>query len=183
GGPATAKEGWLEEFLDFCEECHLPADFVSTHHYPNDVLWYEDQDTETQLAHSRRGILREWAQGALRQARGRPLYYTEWNCSSNPRFGLQDESYAAAFAIKTVLEMVGLVEGYSFWTFTDIFEENYFPSVPFHGGFGLLNLHGIPKPSYHAFALLHRVGRQILPVDGNHETVDAWVLPRPGSAV
>ena len=36
------------------------------------------------------------------------------------------------------------------WTFTDIFEENYFPSVPFHGGFGLLNLHGVAKPVYRA---------------------------------
>jgi beta-xylosidase len=35
-------------------------------------------------------------------------------------------------------------------TFSDIFEENYFPSVPFHGGFGLLNLHGIAKPTYRA---------------------------------
>src|SRR5262249_11385384 len=31
GGPATAKEEWLTEFLDFCERNDLPADFVSTH--------------------------------------------------------------------------------------------------------------------------------------------------------
>ena len=45
----------------------------------------------------------------------------------------------------------GLVQGYSYWTFSDIFEENYFASLPFHGGFGLLNIHGIPKPAYRAF--------------------------------
>jgi xylan 1,4-beta-xylosidase len=182
GGPATAKEEWLEEFLDFCALHRLPADFVSTHHYPNDVLWYENQDTETQLANSRRGILREWGLQAHARARGRPLYYTEWNCSSNPRFPLQDEPYAAAFAVKAVLEMAGLVECYSFWTFSDIFEENYFPSVPFHGGFGLLNLHGIPKPVYHAFALLHRLGNELLPVEGQHPTVDAFVVRGAGSA-
>lgn len=55
-------------------------------------------------------------------------------------------------------EANGLVDGYAFWTFTDIFEENYFPSVPFHGGFGLLNLHGIPKPTYRAYELFHRLG-------------------------
>jgi xylan 1,4-beta-xylosidase len=75
-----------------------------------------------------------------------------------------------------VMEAAGLVEGYSFWTFSDIFEENYFPSVPFHGGFGLTNLHGIPKPAYRAFELLHRLGTERLPVDGAHETVDAWVV-------
>jgi xylan 1,4-beta-xylosidase len=182
GGPATAKEEWLEEFLDFCGQNNLPADFVSTHHYPNDVLWYENQDTETQLANSRRGILREWMFQARRRARDKPLYYTEWNCSSNPRYPPQDEPYAAAFAVKTVLEAAGLVDCYSFWTFSDIFEENYFPSVPFHGGFGLLNVHGVPKPTYRAFELLHRLGAERLAVAGRHPTVDAWVVRRPGAA-
>jgi xylan 1,4-beta-xylosidase len=104
-------------------------------------------DTESELAGSRRGILRDWAAAARQQSRGRPLLYTEWNVSSNPRNGRQDEPYAAAFAVKSALEVSRLVEAYSFWTFTDIFEENYFPSLPFHGGFGLLSLHGIAKPT------------------------------------
>jgi xylan 1,4-beta-xylosidase len=95
---------------------------------------------------------------------------------------LHDDPYAAAFVVKTVMEVGGLVEGYSFWTFTDIFEENYFPSLPFHGGFGLLNLHGIPKPTYHAFELLHALGTERLLVDGLHETVNAWVI-RKGKAL
>src|SRR2546423_1140859 len=73
------------------------------------------------------------------------------------------------------MEATGLVEGYSFWTFSDIFEENYFPSIPFHGGFGLLTLHSIAKPTYRAFELLHRLGDELLLVDGLHETVNAWV--------
>src|SRR5206468_12369327 len=69
----------------------------------------------------------------------------------------------------------------SFWTFSDIFEESYFPSVPFHGGFGLLNLQGVPKPNYRAFELLHRLGTDLLPVTGSHPTVDAWAVRRDGS--
>jgi xylan 1,4-beta-xylosidase len=176
GGPATAANEWIEEFLDFCEKNDLPADFVTTHHYPTDAFGSEDDDTETQLAKSRRSILREQAQDVRRRARGRPVYYTEWNTSSNPRDPLHDEPYAAAFLTKTVMEASGLVEGYSFWTFSDIFEENYFPSVPFHGGFGLLSLHGIPKPTYRTFELLHHIGNELLLVDGSHETVDAWVV-------
>jgi xylan 1,4-beta-xylosidase len=103
------------------------------------------------------------------------VYYTEWNSSSNPRDPRHDEPYAAAFVAKSALEASDLVQGYSFWTFSDIFEENYFPSVPFHGGFGLLNLHGIAKPTYRAFELLHRLGHERLLVDGLHETVNAWV--------
>jgi xylan 1,4-beta-xylosidase len=176
GGPATAASAWIEEFLDFCETRKLPVDFVSTHHYPTDAMGQEGDDTIAQLAASRRSILREQAQDAKRRARGKPLYYTEWNASSSPRDTLHDESYAAAFAVKTIMEANGLVEGYSFWTFSDIFEENYFPSKPFHGGFGLLSLHGIPKPTYRAFELLHGLGTESLLVDGLHETVDAWVV-------
>src|SRR5205823_4037634 len=75
-------------------------------------------------------------------------------------------------------EASDLTEAYAFWTFTDLFEENYFPSVPFHGGFGLLNLHGVPKPTYRAFELLHRLGDERLPLEGSHATVDAWAVRR-----
>jgi xylan 1,4-beta-xylosidase len=175
GGPATARDAWIEEFVDFCEKREVPLDFVSTHHYPTDALWNETADTEWQLAGSRRSILRQWAQDTRRRAGARPLYYTEWNTSSNPRDHLHDEPYAAAFVVKTVMEVSNIVDGYSFWTFSDIFEENYLPSEPFHGGFGLLTLHGIPKPAYRAFELLHQLGDERLLVDGLHHTVDAFV--------
>src|SRR5687768_2098265 len=175
GGPATARDGWIEEFLEFCKARHVPVDFVTTHHYPTDALGHEGDDTETQLANSQRGILREWTQDTRRRAGALPVYYTEWNSSSNPRDPRHDEPYAAAFVAKTVLEASDLVQGYSFWTFSDIFEENYFPSTPFHGGFGLLTLHGIAKPTYRAFELLHRLGNERLLVDGLHETASAWI--------
>jgi xylan 1,4-beta-xylosidase len=175
GGPATARDGWIDEFIDFCETAHVAVDFVSTHHYPTDADM-SAASTETRLAHGRRSLLRQWAQDSRRRARGRPLYYTEWNTSSDDRDPLHDEPYAAAFVVKTLMEVSGLVEGYSFWTFSDIFEESYFPSVPFHGGFGLMTLHGIPKPAYRAFELLHRLGDERLLVDGLHHTVDGWVV-------
>ena len=71
-----------------------------------------------------------------------------------------------------MMEATGLVEGYSFWTFTDIFEENYMAATAFQGGFGLLTLQGVPKPSFRAFELLHRLGTEALPVSGAHDTVD-----------
>ena len=176
GGPATANNAWVADFLSFCNANDVPADFISTHHYPNDAFGKPGDDTETQLARSRRSVLRQEAEGVRALAGGKPLYYTEWNSSSNPRDPMHDEPYAAAFAIKTALEAARLVEGHSYWTFSDIFEENYFPSIPFHGGFGLLNLYGIAKPVYRAYQLLHGLGNQQMPVAGAHATVDAWVI-------
>ena len=180
GGPATAKSEWIEDFVEYCERNEVPADFISTHHYPTDG--YDNmEDTEQQLFKSQRGIMRQVAQDTRRYARGRPVYYTEWNASSNPRNPLHDEPYAAAFVAATILEANGLVDGYSFWTFSDIFAEHYFPSTPFHGGFGLLNLHGIAKPTYRAFELFHAVGDRLSLVDGLHETVDCNVVQKDSS--
>lgn len=40
----------------------------------------------------------------------------------------------------------------------------------------MLNIHGIPKPMYRAYQLLHRLGTEQLPIKGAHETVDAWAV-------
>ena len=176
GGPATAANAWIPEFLAFCRDTHTPLDFITTHHYPTDSFGLPGDDTETELSRSVRGILGEQARAVRQQAGEMPVYYTEWCTSSNPRDPLHDDPYAAAFIVRTVLEAKGLVQGYSYWTFSDIFEENYFPSVPFHGGFGLLNIHGIAKPAYRAFELLHGIGTESLEIQGNHATVDAWLV-------
>jgi xylan 1,4-beta-xylosidase len=175
GGPASAQNAWIPEFLAHCEQHKLPVDFLTTHYYPTDAFGKIDADTLTQLEHAPRAVMSQRAKEAHSQARGLPLYYTEWNVSSNPRDPLHDQSFAAAYAADIALSVDPLVSGYSFWTFTDIFEETYFPSVPFHGGFGLLSLHGIPKPVYRAFELLHGLGNCLYPVKGNHDTVSVRV--------
>lgn len=182
GGPVTSKNEWITDFVEFCDKNNLSPDFVSTHQYPTDAFGKAGDNTVEQLAASRRSIMRENEQDVLRQAKGKPVFYTEWNSSSNPRDALHDEPYAAAFVAKTILEANGLVECFSFWTFTDIFEENYFPSIPFQGGFGLMNIHGIPKPTYRAFELLHELGTQQIMVDGLHHSVDAWVVQKENAA-
>jgi xylan 1,4-beta-xylosidase len=182
GGPATANCQWIPDFLNFCKNNSLLVDFVSTHHYPTDAFGTPGADTETQLENMPPGVMKDQATAARKESGDLPLYYTEWNISSNPRDPLHDGPFAAAFVTKIIMEACDLVQGYSFWTFTDIFEENYFPSVPFHGGFGLLNLHGIPKPAYRAFQLLHHLGTERLEFDGAHATVSAWVIRKVNSA-
>ncbi len=182
GGPATAKNAWVPEFLKFCKNRKVPVDFVSTHHYPTDAFGKAGADTLSQLQHAPPHVMHDDVRTVRVQAKNLPVYYTEWNISSNPRDALHDEPFAATYAAKIILEAQGLVEGYSFWTFSDIFNENYFPSVPFQGGFGLLSLHGIAKPIYRVFELLHGLGTEIFDVEGHHETVDAWLVGRQTAA-
>ena len=88
------------------------------------------------------------------QAKGLPVYYTEW--SENAIFSsyTNDTRKPAAYIIKASLDTEKLVTGSSVWCFSDIFEE--FSEIPeeFHGGFGLLTHSGIPKPSYYAMKML-----------------------------
>jgi len=55
------------------------------------------------------------------------------------------------------------VDMMSFWAFSDVFEEQGVVKTPFYGGFGLVAERGIPKPSFNAFAMLHRLGDTRLP--------------------
>lgn len=174
GGPATASNAWIPEFMEFCKNENVPVDFISTHHYPTDAFGKEGDDTITQLSQSTPSVLKAQAALAAQQAAPLDVYYTEWSTSSNPRDSLHDEPYAAAFIIKTVMEAQGLVKAYAYWAFSDIFEENYFPSIPFHGGFGLMNIHGIAKPAYRAYEILHSLESQMIPLKGSSSTVSAW---------
>ena len=38
GGPVTAKNAWISDFVEFCRQNKVPADFVTTHHYPTDAF-------------------------------------------------------------------------------------------------------------------------------------------------
>ena len=48
----------------------------------------------------------------------------------------------------------------SYWTFSDVFEEQGVVKQPFYGGYGLIAEDGVPKPSFNAFKLLHKLGEQ-----------------------
>ncbi len=175
GGPVTADNEWLEEFSSFCTKAKLKPDFVSTHLYPTDAFGEIDTDTRSQLRDSPLDFMRKRAKQARKIAGKKPLYYTEWSISSNPRDAFHDSSFAAAFAARIVMSVDDVVDGYSYWTFSDLFEENYLPSMPYHGGFGMMNLYGVPKPIYRAMQMLRALGDEQVKVDGGHDNVALWI--------
>ena len=119
--------------------------------------------------------MRDRARDARKAAGAKPLYYTEWNITSNPRDPMHDGPFCAALATQFMLSVDDVVDAYSWWVFSDIFEENYFPSIPYHGGFGLLNLYGVPKPVYRGFQMLAQLGTRRWLVPDTHLTVTAHV--------
>jgi xylan 1,4-beta-xylosidase len=56
----------------------------------------------------------------------------------------------------------------SYWTFSDVFEEQGVVKRPFYGGYGLIAEDGLPKPAFNAFKLLHRLGDTRIPVNADN---------------
>jgi xylan 1,4-beta-xylosidase len=64
----------------------------------------------------------------------------------------------------TVRQCDGLVSLMSFWTFSDVFDEQGPILKPFNNEFGLRAKDGINRPVYYAFGMLHQLGDQRLPM-------------------
>jgi xylan 1,4-beta-xylosidase len=119
-----------------------------------------------------RGILKKMTLKAKQEAGKYPLIYTEWNTSAMTGEAQHDECYASALVAKTLADNDGLALGYSFWTFTDIFEEgSQIPGV-FHGGFGLQTYCGVAKPTYRIFELFHNLGNERLEIESDNDEND-----------
>jgi xylan 1,4-beta-xylosidase len=91
--------------------------------------------------------------------------WTEWNVPSFGELHARDTIYVGPGLANDIRECDGLVTMMSWWTFDDTFEENGPAREPFDGGFGLIAAPGIKKPSYNAYALLHRLGDERLAND------------------
>lgn len=165
------KGVWLEEFLDYCHKNDLPVDFISAHPYPTDfALDGQVGPDGTPLTSGRSRWLhatREdltWIHHLVRNSPypNAEIQLTEWSSSPSSRDCSHDYLPEAAFIVKCNMDCIGLADSLSYWVFTDIFEEEGPAPEAFHGGFGLQTIHGIPKPSYHAYRMLHQLGSRLL---------------------
>lgn len=159
GGPSTAGAAWVPEFLAHVKQSGAGVDFVTTHTYGVDGGFLDENGkSDTKLSPSPGAIV-----GDVRRVRqeiaaspypGLPLYFTEWSTSYTPRDFVHDSYISAPYILAKLKGSQGLLQGMSYWTYTDLFEEPGPPHESFHGGFGLLNREGIRKPAYFAYKYL-----------------------------
>jgi xylan 1,4-beta-xylosidase len=169
GGPSTAGAAWVPELLDHVTQSGAAVDFVTTHSYGVDGGFLDENGKEDiKLSPSPDAIV-----GDVRKVRQQikdstfpdlPLYFTEWSTSYNPRDLVHDSYISAPYILSKLKAAEGLVQGMSYWTYTDLFEEPGPPPTPFHGGFGLFNREGIRKPAYFAYKYLHAVQGNEIPL-------------------
>jgi xylan 1,4-beta-xylosidase len=162
GGPATAQAAWVVDFIRHCKEKNIPLDFVSTHVYGDDTA-KDVFHTAEHIARRDmvcRSVRKVHAEIQASPLPSLPLIWSEFNASWSNHTEVTDAPYMGPWLAETVRQCDGLTQDMSYWTFSDVFEEQGVVKTPFYGGFGLIAAGGIPKPSFNAFALLHQLGEQ-----------------------
>jgi len=175
GGPATSSYAWIPEMIDYCQANDVPLDFISSHNYG--VLGDFDEHGTMKL---RLDDHPEVFWGPTRntratiQASARPdleFHITEWSTSYSARDPVHDSYLSPAFLLDKIKKCEGYHDSMSYWIISDICEELRPPSRAFHGGFGLINLQGLPKPAFFVYQFLNQLGDTELRTDDE----DAWV--------
>jgi len=169
GGPATAQAAWVDAFIAHCVQKHIPMDFVSTHVYANDpadkVFGTGENIPRDQFVC--RAVKKVHDQIAASVRPDIPLIWSEFNASYKNEPEITDSVYMGPWLAATIRQCDGLVNEMSYWTFSDVFEEQGVVKQPFYGGFGLIAAGGVPKPSYAAFEALHNLGDQRIPLNSD----------------
>lgn len=169
GGPAICgvdTERWLNAFFTLCQNESLPLDFVARHCYTANSPTREGQYTYHTMMTPMR-MPQELQQthdimARYEHVKNLPLYITEFNSSYNSRAPIHDTAFGAAYIAHLLAYAGDGADGYSYWTFSDVFEEEGLPVGEFHGGFGLVTMSGIKKPTYYAFEWTKKLGDTLL---------------------
>jgi xylan 1,4-beta-xylosidase len=169
GGPATAQAAWVPDFIRHCVENNVPVDFVSTHVYANDKM---EDVFGTEGKSDRRTMVCQAVKKVHDQVKASarpdlPIEWSEFNASYMNEPDVTDAVYMGPWMAETIRQCDGLVDNLAYWSFSDVFDEQGVVKEPFYGGFGLIAEGGIPKPSFNAFELLHRLGDQRIDVDAD----------------
>ncbi len=169
GGPSTAQAAWAGRFIAHTVEAGVAADFVSSHVYANDLTQDVFQNDipvprDQMVCRSVRKVHDEIKASARPDL---PLVFSEYNASFMNEPNVTDSVYMGPWMAATISQCDGLIQSMSYWTFSDVFEEQGVYKTPFFGGFGLIAARNIPKPAFHAFAMLHRLGSERLAVDSD----------------
>jgi xylan 1,4-beta-xylosidase len=169
GGPTTAQAAWVDRFLAHCKANNVPVDFASTHVYGNDkaedVFGTHEVIPRDQMVC--RSVKKVHEQILASPYPNMPLIWSEFNAAYDNQSSVTDSAYMGPWMADTIRQCDGLTAMMSYWTFSDVFEEQGVVKKPFYGGFGLLAENGIPKPAFNAFTLLHRLGDVRLDADSS----------------
>jgi xylan 1,4-beta-xylosidase len=186
GGPGGAGPGWVRALLEHCRSGRNDAtggtgcriDFVSWHIYTVGVGIPVFDNLRLSLQAVRK------VRDEFPQYRNLPTLITEWGCASSPN-PVHDRPYDAAFRTMAVREFMD--QGVTLALPFCLGEGPPHAHEGFQGGLALFTKTTIPKPSFRAFELLHRMEGARMACDSSNDPVgglacvsgdgkQAWVM-------
>ena len=194
GGPSTAQAAWVSAFIRHCVDTNTPVDFVSTHVYANDtaedVLGSHEQVSRLEMVIRAVKKVHDEVKSSPRP--GLPIVFSEYNASYMNEPDVTDSAFMGPWLAYTISHCDGLVDMLAYWSFSDVFEEQGVVKKPFYGGYGLMAAGNIPKASFNAFTLLHRLGTARITIDSDSVlatrredgalVIAAWNYAPPGES-
>ncbi|HEV2381903.1 MAG TPA: cellulase family glycosylhydrolase [Terriglobia bacterium] len=169
GGPSTAQAAWADRFIKHCADGDIPVDFVSTHVYGNDTA-HDVLGSNEAIGRDKmviRAVQKVHDQVKASAKPGLPIIFSEYNAAYDNEVPVTDSAYMGPWLGYTISHCAGLVDIMSYWSFSDVFEEQGVVKKPFYGGFGLLAAGNIPKAAFNDFKILHELGDERLPVNSD----------------
>jgi xylan 1,4-beta-xylosidase len=202
GGPATAQAAWIPAMIEHATKNDIPLDFVSTHVYGNDIAKNVfPPGTEfapktpvpphQMVAAAVKAVHEQILHSAMPHI---PLIWSEFNATYMNQQPITDSIYMGPWMADTIRQCDGEVQSMSYWSFSDVFEEQGVVKTPFYGGYGLIAERDIPKPAFLVFSLLHTLGSKRIPLEAKDVlatrradgtlVIAAWNMAEPpGSTV
>lgn len=180
GGPSAFScfdWKWTENFLNFIKENNIEIDFFSYHSYgmKGNIknIDYINRMKSGNLEFNEYNFLRKtvkFVNSKIEEVYPRKIeiIVSEWNSSPSFQDLVHDTCYMSSFIINGVVNNFNQLSGLSYWTFTDIFEENGMGSELFHGGMGLFTINNLKKASYNAFVILNKLGNEFICKHNNY---------------
>lgn len=174
GGPSCGRAAWIEELMHHGAQHDCRPDYLIAHIYNNDSPTEGPQAPFDSTAPAGDHSSPDFAIEVMRDVRSRidragfkgELHWNEWGRSYHGVDFRREEPGEVAFIVRLLSAVSQEADVFSYWCLSDVYDQVGYGREAFHGGYGLFNLQGLRKPTYHAFQLLSRLGHERVAVSG-----------------
>jgi xylan 1,4-beta-xylosidase len=171
GGPSAARGEWIREFIEYGRANACEPDYIITHVYNNDSPFSAlspfdgpQGNKENDSPHFLSGVVKGVRKMMDEMNYKGEVHFNEWGRSWYPSDNVRETANEAAFIVKSMAETSQLADYFAYWCISDIYDQLGYASEAFAGTYGMLNMHGLKKPSYKAHEMLTALGNKQLTI-------------------
>jgi xylan 1,4-beta-xylosidase len=155
GGPSTAKAEWIEDLLAYGDRHDCRPDYLIAHIYNNDSVAGQalapfdgaPNHRANNSADFAAGVIRGVRRLAQRTAFSGEIHWNEWGRFYHAVEQRRESPCEPAFIARTLAAVSQEADRFAYWCLSDIYDQVGYGREAFYGGYGLLSLQSLRKPS------------------------------------